>query len=217
MTSATTKTAPPQAWWKSKRLLGLCFVLAGMIAQATGVSDMPSDAETAQLADYAALASEGIGGIIILASRIIDRGRAAKAAAKSMLLCGLMVGALAVSACAGGRIDYRESVLIGCRAYVGTLNVLAVMLEEDRLSEAQEAVVDEWEPVLGAICEGDAPPADADTADLIDRGVRALLAVEAAARQSSALPLDDPGFVQTVDARNEALFWYLRAAAAAEW
>lgn len=67
--------------------------------------------------------------------------------------------------------------LLFCNAYDGSLRSLAAYREAGRLDADQIATVDRWRPILNDACS---EPVSAETLDLIEQGLFAMIAIEEA-------------------------------------
>ena len=76
-----------------------------------------------------------------------------------------------------GNLSTTEQLLLGCRAYEGTLTTLAAYRKADRLSEDQIRTVDRVRPVLNDACTGEVENAS-QLLGVVESGLVELMFVE---------------------------------------
>ena len=90
------------------------------------------------------------------------------------------VAVIGLSGCASDKISPAEGELLGCEAYASTLNTLATLRADGKLSAGTIGVVDHVRETVNPLCLGPAPDVNASVKDIaVDAGVRTLTSIVA--------------------------------------
>ena len=93
-------------------------------------------------------------------------------------ILSVVIVAVALTGCAGGKITPAETVLLGCNAYTSSLNQVATLREHGKLKDSHVAIVEGVRSTLNPLCLGQAPDVEASIKDVaVDAGVRSINAI----------------------------------------
>lgn len=97
------------------------------------------------------------------------------------LISGLaLAAALAVAACAGGKITPAQGTLYGCDAFATALDVVNPLIAAGKVSEANQTIVVKARDMVAPVCLGSAPDLNASIkSTVIDAGTKMIQAVTA--------------------------------------